>query len=201
MSVMSKPQAPLFAKPSKAEAEAAVRVLIRWAGDDPEREGLQDTPARVARSYAELFGGYEEDPRSYLARTFAEVGGYDELVVLTSIPVISFCEHHMLPVTGRAHIGYLPRNRVVGISKLARVAQGYARRLQIQEKLTAEIAEAIQDVLDPRGVGVVIEAEHSCMTLRGVNAPGARLSTSHLLGLVREDSRTRDEFMRMVRAA
>ena len=201
MSVMSKPDAPLFSKPSRSEAEAAVRVLIRWAGDDPEREGLKDTPARVARSYGELFGGYEEDPRSYLKRTFDEVGGYDELVVLTNIPVVSFCEHHMLPVTGRAHVGYLPRNRVVGISKLARVAQGYARRLQIQEKLTAEIAEAIQDVLDPRGVGVVIQAEHSCMTLRGVNAPGACLSTSHLLGVVREDSRTRDEFMRMVRGS
>jgi GTP cyclohydrolase I len=201
MSILSTHSAPVLEKPTKGEAEAAVRVLIRWAGDDPDREGLLDTPARVARSYAELFGGYDEDPRSYLKRTFEEVGGYDELVVLTNIPVISFCEHHMLPVTGRAHVGYLPRNRVVGISKLARVAQGYARRLQIQEKMTADIAEAIQDVLDPRGVGVVIEAEHSCMTLRGVNAPGARLSTSHLLGVVREDMRTRDEFMRMVRAA
>ena len=160
---------------------------------------MKDTPARVARSYGELFGGYGEDPRSYLERTFEEVGGYDELVILTNIRVVSFCEHHMLPVIGRAHVGYLPRNRVVGISKLARVVQGYAKRLQIQEKLTADIAEAIQDVLDPRGVGVVIEAEHSCMTLRGVNTPGSMLSTSHLLGVVREDARTRDEFLRAVR--
>ncbi|TND00691.1 MAG: folE1 [Gammaproteobacteria bacterium] len=152
-------------KPTQAEAEAAVRVLIEWAGDDPNREGLIDTPERVARSYRELFSGYDVDPRDYLKRTFDEVGGYDELVVLTDIRVVSFCEHHMLPVTGRAHVGYLPSNCVVGISKLARVVHAFARRLQIQEKLTAEIAEAIQDILEPQGVGVVIEAEHSCMTL------------------------------------
>ena len=199
MSLMQSFEAKTSPKPTKAEAEAAVRVLIQWAGDDPNREGLRDTPARVARSYGELFGGYGEDPRCYLERTFEEVGGYDELVILTNIRVVSFCEHHMLPVIGRAHVGYLPRNRVVGISKLARVVHGYAKRLQIQEKLTADIAEAIQDVLDPRGVGVMIQAEHSCMTLRGVNTPGSMLSTSHLLGVVREDARTRDEFLSAVR--
>src|SRR5690606_26984564 len=159
--------------PTQADAEAAVRTLLEWAGDDPGREGLQDTPKRVAKSYRELFSGYETDPREYLERTFEEVAGYDQLVVLSNIRVVSFCEHHMLPVTGVAHVGYLPTNKVVGISKLARVVNGFARRLQIQEKLTAEIAQAIQDVLQPQGVGVVIEAEHSCMTLRGVNTPGS----------------------------
>jgi len=186
-------------KPTQADAEAAVRVLIEWAGDDPGREGLRDTPARVARSYRELFAGYGADPKEYLARTFEEVGGYDELVVLKDIPVISFCEHHMLPVVGKAHVGYLPTNRVVGISKLARVVHGFARRLQIQEKLTAEIAEAIQDVLRPAGVGVVIEAAHSCMTLRGVNTPTATLTTSRLLGVIHDDPRTREEFLRLAR--
>jgi len=185
--------------PTQSEAEAAVRVLLRWAGDDPDREGLVDTPARVARSYRELFAGYETDPREYLERTFEEVAGYDELVVLRDIPVISFCEHHMLPVTGKAHVAYLPTDRVVGISKLARVVHGFARRLQIQEKLTAEIAQAIQDILRPKGVGVVIEAEHSCMTLRGVNTPGTQLTTSSLLGEVRDDPRTRQEFLEFVR--
>jgi GTP cyclohydrolase I len=189
-----------MSKPSQADAEAAVRTLIEWAGDDPNREGLLDTPARVARSYRELFSGYEIDPREYLKRTFDEVGGYDELVVLKDIRVVSFCEHHMLPVLGRAHVGYLPTNRVVGISKLARVVHGFGRRLQIQEKLTAEIAGAIQDILQPQGVGVVIEAEHNCMTLRGVNTPGARLSTSKLLGVIRDDPRTRGEFLRAVAA-
>ena len=184
-------------KPTAKEAEDAVRTLIRWAGDDPGREGLLDTPARVARSYSELFAGYETDPRTYLERTFEEVGGYDELVVLRDIRVVSFCEHHMLPVIGRAHVGYLPSNRVVGISKLARVVNGFARRLQIQEKLTAEIAEAIQDILQPQGVGVVIEAEHSCMPLRGVNTPGSSLTTSKLLGVIRDDARTRQEFFRL----
>ena len=184
---------------SQAEAEAAVRTLIRWAGDDPAREGLVDTPARVARSYRELFAGYELDPRDYLERTFEEVGGYDELVVLKDIRFVSFCEHHMLPVVGKAHVGYLPTDRVVGISKLARVVRGYARRLQIQEKMTAEIARAIHDVLRPEGIGVVIEAEHSCMTMRGVDAPGASLTTSHLIGVVRDDPRTREEFMRLAR--
>ena len=184
---------------TQAQAEAAVRTLIQWAGDDPDREGLAETPARVARSYRELFAGYETNPRDYLERTFEEVGGYDELVVLRDIPVVSFCEHHMLPVLGRAHVGYLPTNRVVGISKLARVVQGFARRLQIQEKLTAEIARAIDQVLQPKGVGVVIEAEHSCMTLRGVNTPGSHLTTSHLTGAIRDDHRTREEFLRFAR--
>lgn len=184
---------------TQADAEAAVRTLIEWAGDDPDREGLVETPARVARSYRELFAGYETNPRDYLERTFEEVGGYDELVVLRDIPVISFCEHHMLPVLGRAHVGYLPTDRVVGISKLARVVHGFARRLQIQEKLTADIARAIEEVLRPKGVGVVIEAEHSCMTLRGVNTPGASLTTSKLLGVIRDDARTRGEFLRLAR--
>ena len=188
-----------MAKPTQSDAEAAVRVLIEWAGDDPGREGLIDTPSRVARSYRELFAGYVDDPREYLKRTFEEVGGYDELVVLRNIRVVSFCEHHMLPVIGRAHVGYLPTNRVVGISKLARVVHGFARRLQIQEKLTAEIAEAIQEILAPHGVGVVIEAEHSCMTLRGVNTLGSTLITSRLLGVIRDDARTREEFLGMVR--
>ena len=183
----------------QAEAEAAVRTLIRWAGDDPEREGLLDTPARVARSYRELFAGYEVEPRAYLERTFEEVGGYDQLVVLKDIRFVSFCEHHMLPVVGVAHVGYLPTDRVVGISKLARVVRGFARRLQIQEKMTSEIASAIEEVLRPQGVGVVIEAEHSCMTLRGVDAPGASLTTSALRGVVRDDARTREEFLRLVR--
>jgi GTP cyclohydrolase I len=187
-------------RPSREEAEAAVRTLIRWAGDDPDREGLLDTPARVARSYRELFAGYEVDPREYLERTFEEVGGYDELVVLKDIRFVSFCEHHMLPVVGRAHVGYLPTDRVVGISKLARVVRGFARRLQIQEKMTADIAKAINEVLRPQGVGVVIEGEHSCMTMRGVDAPGASLTTSHLLGVVRDDLRTREEFLNLVRS-
>lgn len=184
---------------SREDAEAAVRTLIQWAGDDPTREGLRDTPGRVVRAYEELFAGYDDDPRDYLQRTFDEVGGYDELVVLTNIPVVSFCEHHMLPFQGRAHVGYLPNNRVVGISKLARVVHGFARRLQIQEKLTAEVAEAIQDVLQPKGVGVVISSEHSCMTMRGVNTPGSKLTTSTLLGVVRDDPRTRNEFLEYVR--
>ncbi|HYC73325.1 GTP cyclohydrolase I FolE [Brevundimonas sp.] len=184
---------------SQSEAEAAVRTLLRWAGDDPDREGLLDTPARVARSYRELFAGYDVDPREYLERTFEEVGGYDEMVVLKDIRFVSFCEHHMLPVVGRAHVGYLPTDRVVGISKLARVVHGFARRLQIQEKMTSEIARAIQEVLRPQGVGVVVEAEHSCMTLRGVNTAGSSLTTSHLSGVIRDDARTREEFLRLVR--
>jgi GTP cyclohydrolase I len=185
--------------PTQAEAEAAVRTLIEWAGDDPDREGLLDTPARVTKAYKELFSGYGADPKDYLQRTFEEVGGYDELVILKDIRVVSFCEHHMLPFLGKAHVGYLPRNRVVGISKLARVVNGFARRLQIQEKLTAEIAEAIHDILDPKGVGVVLVSEHSCMTMRGINTPGSRLTTSHLLGEVRDDPRTRQEFFDLVR--
>src|SRR5882757_2715444 len=187
-------------RPTQSDAEAAVRTLIQWVGDDPDREGLLDTPARVVRAYKELFSGYEIDPREYLERTFDEVGGYDELVVLKDIRVVSFCEHHMLPFQGRAHVGYLPRNRVVGISKLARVVNGFARRLQIQEKLTAQVAEAIQDILEPKGVGVVVVSEHSCMTMRGINTPGSRLTTSHLLGEVRDDPRTRQEFLDLVRS-
>jgi GTP cyclohydrolase I len=187
-------------KRTQEEAEAAVRVLIEWAGDDPNREGLLDTPGRVARSYKELFAGYEEDPREYLTRTFEEVGGYDELIVLRDIRVVSFCEHHMLPFLGKAHVAYLPTNRVVGISKLARVVNGFARRLQIQEKLTAEIATAIDEVLHPHGVGVVIESEHSCMTMRGINTPGSNLITSRMLGVLRDDPRTREEFLRLTRS-
>lgn len=186
-------------KPTEEEALAAVRTLIEWAGDDPDREGLLDTPKRVIKSYRELFSGYDADPRAYLERTFEEVAGYDELVILKDIRVVSFCEHHMLPFLGRAHVGYLPNDRVVGISKLARVVHGFARRLQIQEKLTAEIAEAIQDILRPKGVGVVVISEHSCMTMRGVNTPGSRLTTSSLLGEVRDDPRTRQEFFDLVR--
>jgi GTP cyclohydrolase IA len=185
-------------RPSQAEAEAAVRTLLRWAGDDPKREGLLDTPARVARSYRELFAGYDTDPRAYLERTFEEVGGYDQLVILKDIRFVSFCEHHMLPVIGKAHVAYLPNDRVVGISKLARVVNGYGRRLQIQEKMTAEIARAIDEVLQPKGVGVVVEGTHSCMTLRGVNSEGSSLVTSHLIGDVRDDPRTRQEFLRLV---
>jgi GTP cyclohydrolase I len=192
-------QTPFSPAVSQEEAEAAVRTLIRWAGDNPDREGLIETPKRVTKSYRELFQGYEVEPRDYLEKTFEEVGCYDELVVLKDIRFVSFCEHHMLPVVGKAHVAYLPTDRVVGISKLARVVRGYARRLQIQEKMTSEIANAIQDVLRPLGVGVVIEAEHSCMTMRGVDVPGASLSTSCLLGAVREDPRTREEFLRLVR--
>ena len=190
---------PSRTRPSRSEAEAAVRTLIEWAGDDPDREGLLETPGRVVRAYEELFSGYGSDPREYLERTFEEVAGYDELVVLRDIRVVSFCEHHMLPFLGKAHVGYLPSDRVVGISKLARVVHGFARRLQIQEKLTSEIAGAIHDILQPRGVGVVIVSEHSCMTMRGVNTPGSRLTTSSLTGVIRDDPRTRQEFLEFVR--
>ena len=196
-----KGQARACERPSQTEAEAAVRTLIRWAGDDPGREGLAETPERVIRSYREMFAGYEVDPREYLERTFEEVGGYDQLIVLHDIRFVSFCEHHMLPVIGKAHVGYLPTDRVVGISKLARVVRGFARRLQIQEKMTAEIAQAIDEVLKPQGVGVVVEAEHSCMTLRGVNSPGSLLTTSSLRGVVRDDPRTREEFLRLTRGS
>ena len=179
------------------DVQEAVRTLLRWAGEDPTREGLRDTPGRVARAWLEYCDGYDEDPGVHLSRTFEEVGGYDQLIVLRDIRFVSFCEHHMLPVIGKAHVGYLPNGRVVGISKLARVVNGFARRLQIQEKLTAEIANAIQEVLQPHGVGVVVEAEHSCMTLRGVNTVGSSLTTSAMLGAVRDDMRTRMEFMRL----
>jgi len=189
----------MTSKRTQAEAEAAVRVLIEWAGDDPNREGLLETPKRVANAYRELFAGYDENPREYLEKTFKQVGGYDELIVLRDIRVVSFCEHHMLPFTGKAHVGYLPTNRVVGISKLSRVVNAFSRRLQIQEKLTAQIADAIQEILEPQGVGVMIESEHSCMTMRGVNTLGSKLVTSRLMGIVRDDPRTREEFLRLAR--
>jgi len=184
--------------PDRAQAEDAVRTLLRWAGDDPTREGLVDTPARVARAFEEFFAGYREDPLAYLERTFEEVEGYDEMVVLRDIRLESYCEHHLAPILGKIHIGYLPQNRVVGISKLARVAEAYAKRLQIQEKLTAQIANCINDVLRPKGVAVVIEAEHQCMTTRGVHKPGVVMVTSRMLGAFRESSDTRREFLSFI---
>ena len=186
------------ARPTRDEAEQAVRVLLRWAGDDPEREGLLDTPKRVARAYEEYFRGYSQDPCAILRRTFEETNGYDEMVVLRDIDFRSHCEHHVAPIVGRAHIGYLPDHRVIGISKLARVVDVYARRLQIQEKLTAEIADAIETVLQPRGVGVVIEAAHHCMTTRGVAKEGVLMVTSRMLGTFRTDPKTRREFLSMI---
>jgi GTP cyclohydrolase IA len=183
------------AKPSRAEAEAAVRTLIRWAGDDPDREGLLATPARVVRAYEEWFSGYNDEPREYLKRTFQETGGYDEVVVLRDIRFESFCEHHMAPIIGRVHIGYIPRNRVVGISKLARLVEVYARRLQIQEKMTAEIASCLDAVLKPHGVAVVTEATHQCMTTRGVHKTGVSMVTSRMLGVFRDHAETRQEFL------
>ena len=183
------------AKPSRAEAEAAVRTLIRWAGDDPDREGLLATPARVTRAYEEWFAGYNDDPREYLKRTFEETGGYDEVVVLRDIRFESHCEHHMAAIIGRVHIGYLPRNRVVGISKLARLVEVYARRLQIQEKMTAEIASCLDAVLKPHGVAVVTEATHQCMTTRGVHKTGVSMVTSRMLGVFRDHAETRQEFL------
>jgi len=183
---------------TRAQAEAAVRVLLQWSGDDPAREGLRDTPARVARAYQDWFSGYTIDPTEYLRRTFEEVAGYDEMIVLRDIEFESHCEHHMAPIVGRAHVGYLPTDKVVGISKLARVVEAYARRFQVQEKLTAQIAHTIEDVLRPRGVGVVIEAVHQCMTTRGVHKTGVSMVTSQMLGVFREDARTRSEFMRII---
>lgn len=188
-------------RPSREEAEDAVRTLLRWAGDDPAREGLIMTPARVVRSYAEFFRGYAEDPFSLLETTFEETDGYDEIVLLRDIRVESMCEHHMAPILGQAHVAYLPHRRVVGISKLARVVDAYAKRLQIQEKMTAQIANTIQTVLQPRGVAVVIEAQHQCMTTRGVHKPGTTLVTSHMLGAFRDNPETRRELMSMLRAA
>ena len=186
-------------KPSREEAEDALRTLLRWAGDDPDREGLRDTPARVIRAYDDWFSGYSQDPMSYLQRTFEEVEGYDEMVVLRDIHFESHCEHHLAPIIGRAHVGYLPVRKVVGISKLARVVDAYARRLQVQEKLSAQIANCIQQILEPKGVAVVIEAAHQCMTTRGVHKPGVTMVTSMMLGAFREDSRTRREFLAMIR--
>jgi GTP cyclohydrolase I len=185
-------------RPSREEAEAAVRVLIQWAGDDPNREGLLGTPERVVRAYQEFFSGYGEDPAAILQRTFEETDGYDEMVVLRDIRFETHCEHHMVPVIGKAHIGYLPDKRVVGISKLARLVEAFAKRLQIQEKLTAQIANTIQDVLQPKGVAVVIEAAHQCMTTRGVHKPGTTLITSRMLGHIRTDQKTRREFLAMI---
>jgi GTP cyclohydrolase I len=180
------------------EVLEAVRALIRWAGDDPTREGLFDTPGRVARAYREYFRGYLEDPRDHLARTFEEVGGYDEIVLLRDIPFHSHCEHHMAPIIGKAHVAYLPRDKVVGISKLARVTQGYAKRLQVQERLTAEIADAIWERLNPKGVAVVIEASHACMSARGVLKPGVTMTTSRMMGVFREDVRAREEVLKLM---
>jgi len=189
---------PAPSRVSQADAEAAVRTLIEWAGDDPAREGLLDTPARVARSYRELFAGYEVDPRAYLERTFEEVGGYDEIVLLKDIPFQSHCEHHMAPIIGKAAIAYLPTDRVVGISKLARVLHGFARRLQVQERLTAEVADCIWSHLRPQGVAVVIEASHSCMTARGVRTPGVSMITSRMMGTFLDDSRSREEVLKLM---
>ena len=185
-------------RPDRAEAERAVWTLIRWAGDDPDREGLSETPARVARAYEEFFAGYREDPVEILQRTFEETLGYDELVVLRDIRIESFCEHHMVPIVGKAHVGYLPDKRVVGISKLVRVLQVYTKRLQIQEKLTVQIANAIDQVLQPKGVGVVIEAEHQCMTTRGVHRPGVGMVTSRMIGDFRKNPSTRREFLALI---
>ena len=185
-------------RPSREEAEAAVRTQLRWAGDDPGREGLRGTPERVVRSYEEFFAGYATDPVALLERTFEEIEGYDEIVLLRDIRLESYCEHHMVPILGRAHVAYLPRRRVVGISKLARVVEAYAKRLQIQEKLTAQIANTINDVLQPRGVAVIIEAQHQCMTTRGIHKPGVSMVTSRMLGAFRNDPSTRREFLAMV---
>jgi GTP cyclohydrolase I len=185
-------------RPTRQQAEEAIRTLLLWAGDDPAREGLQDTPARVARAYREWFCGYEEDPNELLARSFEETDGYDEMVVLRDIRLESTCEHHMAPILGRVHVAYLPNGRVVGISKLARVVEAYAKRLQIQEKMTAQIANTIRDVLQPKGVAVVVEAAHQCMTTRGVHKPGVTMVTSRMLGAFRDDPSTRREFLAMI---
>ncbi len=185
-------------RPSRTEAEAAVRTLLRWTGDDPTREGLVDTPARVVRAYEEFFQGYDVDPVDFLQRTFEETDGYDEMVLLRDVTFESHCEHHMVPIVGKAHVAYLPGKRVVGISKLARVVDAYAKRLQIQERLTTQIANAIQDVLQPKGVAVVIEAQHQCMTTRGVHKPGVSMVTSRMLGAFRTNAATRREFLAMV---
>jgi GTP cyclohydrolase I len=183
---------------SQAAAEEAVRTLLRWAGEDPRREGLVETPRRVVQAYRDWFSGYAVDPRAYLRRTFEEIAGYDEMVVLRDIEFESHCEHHMAPIIGRAHVGYLPTDKIVGISKLARVVDVYARRFQVQEKMTAEIARCINEVLLPRGVGVVIEAAHECMTTRGIHKRGVSMITSKMLGTFRSDARTRSEFLTFI---
>ena len=185
-------------RPSRKKAEEAVETLLLWAGEDPTREGLIDTPKRVAKAYEDWFGGYREDPVKFLERTFEEVEGYDEMIVLRDITFESHCEHHMAPIIGVAHVGYLPSNKVVGISKLARVVEAFARRFQVQEKLTAQVANCIKDVLKPRGVGVVIDASHQCMTTRGIHKSGVSMVTSQMLGAFRKDARTRSEFLTMI---
>jgi GTP cyclohydrolase I len=185
-------------KPSRKAAESAVETLLLWAGEDPTREGLIDTPKRVAKAYEDWFSGYKENPVEFLKRTFEEVEGYDEMIILRGITFESHCEHHMAPIIGHAHVGYLPRNKVVGISKLARVVDSFARRFQVQEKMTAQIAHCIEDVLNPKGVGVVIEASHQCMTTRGVHKSGVSMVTSQMLGAFRKDARTRAEFLQMI---
>ncbi len=191
-------EAQAITRPSREEAEDAVRTLLRWAGDDPSREGLLDTPGRVVRAYEEWFKGYGMDPVADLQRTFQEVAGYDEMVVLRDIRFESYCEHHMAPIIGKAHVGYIPTDRVVGISKLARTVENFAKRLQVQEKMTAQIASAIQDVLQPLGVAVVVEAEHQCMTTRGIHKHGVSMVTSTMLGIFREDPKTRKEFLDII---
>ncbi len=185
-------------RPSRKQAEEAVSTLLRWAGEDPLREGLVDTPKRVAKAYEDWFSGYKDDPVRYLRRTFEEVDGYDEMIVLRNIEFESHCEHHMAPIIGKAHIGYLPDTKVIGISKLARVVEAFARRFQVQEKMTAQIANCIEDVLRPKGVGVVIEAVHQCMTTRGIHKSNVSMVTSQMVGSFRKDARTRAEFLRMI---
>jgi GTP cyclohydrolase I len=185
-------------RPSREEAEQAVYTLLRWAGDDPTREGLADTPARVAKAFEDWFSGYDQDPEGYLSRTFEEVAGYDDMVILRDIRFESHCEHHLAPIIGRVHVGYLPTNKVVGISKLARVVQAFSRRLQVQEKMNAQIAHCIQRVLEPKGVAVVIEAAHQCMTTRGVHKTGVTMVTSTMLGAFRDNSDTRREFLNII---
>ncbi len=185
-------------RPSRAEAEAAVRTLIRWTGDDPTREGLVDTPKRVAKAYEEWFTGYDEDPEAILARTFEEVEGYDDIVLMKDIRLESYCEHHIAPIIGVAHVAYLPSNRVVGISKLARVVDAYAKRLQVQEKLTAQIADAINETLEPRGVAVLIEAEHQCMSTRGVHKPNVGTVTTRFTGAFKDDHKLEERFLRLI---
>jgi GTP cyclohydrolase IA len=192
------PKTSLPPRPSRDEAEKAVHTLLRWAGDDPAREGLIDTPARVARAFEDWFSGYGQDPEEYLLRTFEEIEGYDDMVILKDIRFESHCEHHLAPIIGRAHVGYLPTSRVVGISKLARVVEAYARRLQVQEKMCAQIANTIQKVLQPKGVAVVIEAAHQCMTTRGVHKTGVTMVTSTMLGAFRDNSDTRREFLNII---
>lgn len=185
-------------KPGRKQAEEAVRTLLLWAGEDPNREGLIDTPKRVVAAYQDWFSGYKDDPLLYLRRTFEEVDGYDEMIVLRDIAFESHCEHHMAPIIGKAHIGYLPNNKIVGISKLARVVETFARRFQVQEKMTAQIAHCIQDVLKPKGCAVIVSATHQCMTTRGVHKPGVTMVTSQMLGSFRKDARTRAEFLQII---